>query len=301
MDKAANQKTWLIRKDAGDMRTQLVPDGKGGFKTVAAEPAAAPEASSEAPAPVESTAAPVSKSSKEMLLATAAKLTALAEGPEAEADSEEFVSALTKALEVFEAAEEPVENPLTEEVLKQTPAEVAKAATGAAMKLLEIAQSLGLKVDDGEAVDYPSSVRWKVSEVLDILVPLANLERSQPAAAAQIAASVGAVAKSDPRPDAEAFKLLAQAVQKSLYSELHTLEDIGVDTFDVGQATKLLTDAETVIRKLHARVTELERSPQLSNAIAVETAVLKSNGSGEQWAWDLAAEVAAESAAEKAR
>lgn len=182
VDKAANKRKWLITK-AADMGATLQPDGKGGFITVLV--LATPTSGVDVGEPGTVTTG-MSKATRVTITKAIEALTALAAMPEAELDSPAVADALTEALAAFEP-----EADMTVTVMKRAPAELAKAATGCAAKLIEIANALHL-VETPDADMWPAGIRWRISDVLDALVTLGNLEASQPGAAAMVAECVGA-------------------------------------------------------------------------------------------------------------
>jgi hypothetical protein len=285
VDRPANRRPFLLVKNEGGMPQEIKPDGKGGFvtETPAVEPAV------EVPAGLT-----VTKATREALVSTIEKLTALANSTvEGASDAEGLETSVNEALALL-AQPAPLHKAV-DGLTKVAPSEVAKAATGCAAKLLEIASALALTTDS-EDERYPYSLQWKISQVLEVLAQLARLEAEQPGAAAVVAAAVGVtkseIPGSDPIPEVvpavvdEKYTALIKGLQSVLSAELTV--DVTKADVDTTELEKLLDQATQVIKAQAARIEKFESAPALSNVLPMEQVVTKAAKKSSGWHADMA-------------
>lgn len=268
VDRPANKRPFLLRKNDD---AALVPDGKGGF--VAAQPEdkpADPPADKPTPEPApapkpedkpeDKPAAPVEVTEKlhASLVKAVEQLSALARDVKPtkalSIDSAAIAEKVGEALDGIEFTA-PRDVPVWWEDGWKCPAgTLAKALKSASQKLLEVADDLAVKTDDGPP---PHELRWRIVDVLDNLVEYTRFEVAQRAMEKRA------------EPEAQQFEAVVKGLGSLLGGALETRVDAGYALELVSAAEEVVKAQRARIHKQDARIRALESEPQLSHRIPV--------------------------------
>jgi hypothetical protein len=285
VDRAANQRTFLLVKRAGGAAQELVPDGKGGMKAQKSEtsqatppgnadPKGSEPGKQEPPPAKEPPAKPatMTKTTHAGIVKTIEQLTALAQSVKLEELSETdgpavetaLASAVSNLGTVVTKAEELTTPGWVDGVCKLATVDLQKALKTASQKLGEVAESLAVKTEAGEP---PEEVRWKIMDVLHALVQLSQFETAQEALEKR-------------ESEKSAFSRIVKGLQRAIGESEKAPAPLPVvksAAFDPDDAIKLVSAAERVVKayraqgvKLQKRVLELEAQPRQSNRIAID-------------------------------